>query len=278
MLRIWRYLLHVILISLAMSVSNANAQGKFVLEKVFIVSEDRARPASWARDGNGYDVEFRVRYNSDRCVGNYRVKFVFDRDFQTLRDGEIFRIGVRKIFGTPPCGHKWTRASVLGANSFPLPNHPDVPARYQSNGNISVVQEGYVNMWDTNPVEATAVLEAKLKRDVPYTKISLVVGSSGGYHSLHLIYRYSAAGGAHSANNWEQGIDRMGQDFRNFDQAQPDPGICQAACANDPRCRAWTWVRPGHQGPHSRCWLKHGVPVARRSDCCVSGVRLLIKH
>lgn len=72
----------------------------------------------------------------------------------------------------------------------------------------------------------------------------------------------------------EYNVDRMGQDYENFDLPKADPGICQERCAADPKCKAWTYVKPNTiQGPRPRCWLKHSVPPARESDCCVSGVK-----
>lgn len=71
----------------------------------------------------------------------------------------------------------------------------------------------------------------------------------------------------------EVGVDRPGMDFANFNLAVADPNLCRAACYRDVRCRAWTYVRPGVQGPTARCWLKHGIPFAGRSACCSSGIR-----
>jgi hypothetical protein len=72
----------------------------------------------------------------------------------------------------------------------------------------------------------------------------------------------------------EYNVDRMGQDYQNFDLPKADPRICQERCAADPKCKAWTYVKPNTvQGPRPRCWLKHSVPPARQSDCCVSGVK-----
>ena len=70
----------------------------------------------------------------------------------------------------------------------------------------------------------------------------------------------------------EPGIDRPGYDFQNFDLPQADPGQCQAACASNPGCHAFTYVTPGVQGPNPRCWLKNSVPQAVPSACCTSGV------
>lgn len=70
----------------------------------------------------------------------------------------------------------------------------------------------------------------------------------------------------------ENETDRPGMDYQSFDIVSPDPKVCQAACATDPRCRAFTYVKPGVQGRSARCWLKSGVPAAVRNNCCVSGV------
>ena len=75
---------------------------------------------------------------------------------------------------------------------------------------------------------------------------------------------------------WGQdvGVDRPGSDLRpGFELATPDPALCRQACEADPNCKAYTYVRPGFQGPKARCWLKSAVPAAVQNDCCISGVR-----
>lgn len=69
----------------------------------------------------------------------------------------------------------------------------------------------------------------------------------------------------------EADTDRPGSDYLDFDLPD-DPQQCARACASDPQCRAFTFVRPGVQGDSARCWLKQAVPASRSSDCCVSGV------
>ncbi|HSF34100.1 MAG TPA: PAN domain-containing protein [Candidatus Tectomicrobia bacterium] len=71
----------------------------------------------------------------------------------------------------------------------------------------------------------------------------------------------------------EYGIDRPGADRYNFDLVRPEPTDCQAVCLLDQTCRAWTFVRPGFQGPHARCWLKSQAPAPQDNFCCVSGVK-----
>ena len=43
---------------------------------------------------------------------------------------------------------------------------------------------------------------------------------------------------------------------------------CAETCANDPRCKAWTFIRPVNQ-----CRLKHSVGPVVDNPCCVSGVK-----
>jgi hypothetical protein len=71
----------------------------------------------------------------------------------------------------------------------------------------------------------------------------------------------------------ELDTDRPGQDYRSFDLEVTNPGPCAAACEREDQCRAWTYVKPGIQGPRARCWLKHSVPAAYTSKCCSSDVK-----
>jgi len=75
------------------------------------------------------------------------------------------------------------------------------------------------------------------------------------------------------ARQWEPNTDRPGSAYRSFDLPAPRPETCRDACWAEPQCRAFTYVRPGVQGPHARCWLKNVVPPARPNDCCLSGVK-----
>ena len=53
----------------------------------------------------------------------------------------------------------------------------------------------------------------------------------------------------------------------------PKPNECRKACLADLRCKAYTYVKPGIQGPQARCWLKNAVPQESASACCESGVK-----
>jgi hypothetical protein len=71
----------------------------------------------------------------------------------------------------------------------------------------------------------------------------------------------------------EYNTDRAGSDYKSFGLVQADPALCQASCNKQPKCKAWTYVKPGIQGPKARCWLKNSVPSAKANSCCVSGVK-----
>ena len=73
--------------------------------------------------------------------------------------------------------------------------------------------------------------------------------------------------------------DRPGFDYANFDIFPAPPFLsaeanCMERCRRDlsAPCLAWTFVKPGIQGPNARCWLKNRIPAARANNCCVSGV------
>jgi hypothetical protein len=72
----------------------------------------------------------------------------------------------------------------------------------------------------------------------------------------------------------EYNTDRPGRDYYNFELSVSDPSLCRQSCINDPKCKAFTYVKPGVQGSKARCWLKSGVPSERRNNCCVSGIKL----
>lgn len=69
----------------------------------------------------------------------------------------------------------------------------------------------------------------------------------------------------------EDNTDRAGADYTRFEIANPK--ACQIQCKNESdRCRAWTFVRPGVQGPRAVCYLKTAEGDARPNSCCISGV------
>lgn len=51
-----------------------------------------------------------------------------------------------------------------------------------------------------------------------------------------------------------------------------NPQQCAAACATDPQCRSWTWIKPGAQNPMGRCQPSAEARLTT-DPCCVSGLK-----
>jgi hypothetical protein len=71
---------------------------------------------------------------------------------------------------------------------------------------------------------------------------------------------------------FETATDRPGKDYTHFTLPAPDPNQCQAKCAGDTQCQAWTYVNPGIQAPQAMCWLKTPAPAANANPVTTSGV------
>ncbi len=70
------------------------------------------------------------------------------------------------------------------------------------------------------------------------------------------------------------GTNLPGRDYANFDA--PSALLCRHTCGGESRCQAYTWVKPGIQGPNGHCWLKHSEPDIVKDACCDSGPRRFI--
>jgi hypothetical protein len=71
----------------------------------------------------------------------------------------------------------------------------------------------------------------------------------------------------------EYSIDRMGGDYRSFETPPDAKGkACAEACQSEPRCRAWTYRRPGYGATSAHCFLKDAVKPPHHRPCCISGV------
>lgn len=73
--------------------------------------------------------------------------------------------------------------------------------------------------------------------------------------------------------SYQEGWDHPGHDYTSFPLPEANPKICWTQCIQDDRCVAWTYVKPGVQGPMAACWLKDGWPQPVASDCCTSGAK-----
>lgn len=66
----------------------------------------------------------------------------------------------------------------------------------------------------------------------------------------------------------ENGFIKLGADYDMFFIGGQDSAPCERACNEDPRCKAWTFIRTTGQ-----CRLKHTAVASMRNNCCVSGLR-----
>lgn len=72
----------------------------------------------------------------------------------------------------------------------------------------------------------------------------------------------------------EENTDRPGMNYKTDYMNTTDPKFCANMCANDPNCKAWTYVKLGVRGTNStECWLKNAIPDPVSDDCCISGVK-----
>ena len=268
-------ILWVIIAALFSQSVSANQGGQFVLEKVFFgEASPHNTPLSWDVAENGYIVSFSSVYRSN-CVGSYRVQFQFDRDIRTLQNGSQFEIFMRKLTGKTPCGFKKSSAMVVGPGNIRTQISPEFPSTYEYNGNIEVSGNRIV-MHDGGANQQAVTVRTEIKKTTPHTAFALSVsGPNRRISYLVFLYRYETVATNPSSSFFQEGVNLPGSDYRSFFQSQADPKICQAACMDEGRCRAWTWVAPGIQGSQSKCWLKHSIPTATKSDCCTSGTKLV---
>jgi len=76
-----------------------------------------------------------------------------------------------------------------------------------------------------------------------------------------------------NTNNIEFNIDRPGSDYKSFDLKINNFLLCKDACENDKKCKAWTYVKPGIQGPNAKCWLKNSIPTPYHNPNTISGIQ-----
>lgn len=71
----------------------------------------------------------------------------------------------------------------------------------------------------------------------------------------------------------ETNTNRAGGDYRSFTTDHRIPAACQAACAQEVACQAWTYVPPSASTADATCFLKAAVPARSTAAGLVSGVK-----
>lgn len=87
---------------------------------------------------------------------------------------------------------------------------------------------------------------------------------------LSVLILLAVAGMAHAQVAYPN-LDYPGNNYKSFYMDKDFWPDCMSACENDPNCKAWTYVKPGYQGPKGRCYLKNAFPKAVFNKCCESG-------
>lgn len=71
----------------------------------------------------------------------------------------------------------------------------------------------------------------------------------------------------------EKNVDFPGNDYKRIVLDSSDVDICKERCGADSKCTAYTYVKPGIQESKAVCYLKNRISVAKKNDCCTSGVK-----
>jgi hypothetical protein len=139
--------------------------------------------------------------------------------------------------------------------------------------------------WDDHPNPPTyflaPFLQDPFKQFCPQGEAAIGIhGRSGIYlDALGLICgprpTVPAAPASLSTTDSRDNVNLPGRDYTTFVPPYADSTPCWAACADDERCRAYTWVKPNFfgQGPTGRCYLKDSVPASVADNCCKSGLK-----
>lgn len=72
--------------------------------------------------------------------------------------------------------------------------------------------------------------------------------------------------------NLERGVDRYGDDLKQFPIDRREPLICHEECRRTRTCVAWTYAEPGvNRAALPRCYLKNGPGQRRSNPATISG-------
>jgi hypothetical protein len=85
--------------------------------------------------------------------------------------------------------------------------------------------------------------------------------------------RLEAARTSGVRRGFELGKDRPGQELRAFTLPFSSPQLCQAACAAESACKAWSYSPPTAAADPADCSLKNAVPSAVAKTGSVSGIK-----
>ncbi len=244
-------------------------------------------------DVRGGFIEFNVDGDNGLhvCPGGtetFRFHWAFTTDVLQITEGADIRVAISGEFlhVDPPCtGHiaAQSRTTAVGTKggTAGLPEDdlkvidPDrfyttrdtIETRFAfasdgEGGNPSTTRYIHLDVYDGPP-----------DRPFAYFMVQFGLFGAGGMQVAYTYKRGSDTPIEPLSLTFEPNYDRPGADYRDFDLPDDSAELCRAACAGEAMCQAFTYVRPGVQGPAPRCWLKSAAPPGYESECCVSGVR-----
>lgn len=244
-------------------------------------------------DATGGSVEINISGNilGGICPGGYeklRFTWQFDRDVSQVSNGGAVSASLQagQVSKSENCGAQIAARSVMSLTPSSGTNSPFSSEESRGiDGERFIRGNGFRARAADGPrsgVGSTGINTHPFNPNTPYAYFYISIGTPTKTDSeLRYCYVYQnsgdggdVGGGGGGSLTVEYDTDRRGGDYKDFDLPQPRYESCRDACANDPNCRAYTYVKPGGQGPNARCWLKSSVPQpASGLSCCISGVR-----
>lgn len=261
--------------------------------KVFNKLSSYSVITSESYDKNGGSVEINVSGNAlNVCPGGsekMRFTWRFGRDIAEVSNGDAVSANLQAgvvTYSKPCTGHHIAGLSTLyiygsRGNGSPFSAEENRMTDGEKFGNLDDQYYVYASDLRQTSTSRVGVKDWPNSANYPRAWFEIQIGTRAG-DILRYVYLYqlvgdgggnSGGGGGGGSLTVENDTDRRGGDYKNFDLSQPRFELCRDACANDSNCRAYTYVKPGGQGPNARCWLKSSVPAAGASGCCISGVK-----
>jgi hypothetical protein len=117
------------------------------------------------------------------------------------------------------------------------------------------IDEARCQAWAYRKQEGTGQTHCWLKNRTPAPRndSSFIAGTLARFQYMDPTY--------------EENIDRHGHDYREFNLDKAEPKLCQKACVDDGRCRAWNYRKPeGRSDGKPHCWLKDRIPSENGED------------
>lgn len=274
-------------------VPNKPGSGTWTLKEIRVFNTmdgNTATITNERHDATGGSVDINISGNilGGICAGGYeklRFTWQFERNVSQVFDGGSVSASLQagQVSKSENCGVQIASRSDIalspssgGSNPFSAEESRGIDGErfIRGNGVYAKAAEG-----PRSGIGSTGINTHAFNPNTPYAFFSISIGTPTKSNSMLrycYVYQYGAAGDVSGGGNLtvEYDTDRRGGDYKDFDLPQPRYQVCRDACANDPNCRAYTYVKPGGQGPNARCWLKSSVPSpASGLSCCISGVR-----